>query len=588
MGEVAAAVVAGALSLEDGVKVICRRSRLMATIAGSGAMASVELPAQQVLSELAARGVNDVVLSVVASPQSAVVGGAKESVRAAGRRMGGARRDGARGGGRRRIAFPAGRPDPRRADRGARRTSRRWSRRCPYYSATLYDPRDPADFDAYYWADNLRHAVRFAAAVQAALEDGIRVFGELSPHPLLTYAVDQNARSLDVRLAALASMRREQELPNGLRGFVAALHSAGAAIDFAALWPGGALVDAPLPTWTHPPPDPRPAIGQEQGASTLAVHPLLGAHVRLPEEPERHVWQSDVGTDAQPWLGDHQVHGVAALPGAAYCEMALAAAQDVLGEASEARDIVFERPAVARSADPVSAVASLTADGVTDFQVTTRLEGQEIATGQGGAARGRGRRRAARATTSPRCSPPTRCELAGAEMRDWYDVRGIQYGPAFTGLTTAHTTEGPGGSVLAEVALPGSIRSQQGAYGIHPALLDVCFQAVGAHPDLHADTRATLMLPLGVRRLRAHASTRNAHYCYVQVVERRRRRGRGEPRGARRARRRAVDGRRPAARHRRLRGRAARPAAQRAPADHRLAPAGSAGRPTWSAAATGC
>ena len=58
LGEAAAAVVAGALSLEDGVRVICRRSRLMSRIAGSGAMASVELPAQQVLSELTVRGVN--------------------------------------------------------------------------------------------------------------------------------------------------------------------------------------------------------------------------------------------------------------------------------------------------------------------------------------------------------------------------------------------------------------------------------------------------------------------------------------------------------------------------------------------------
>jgi polyketide synthase 5 len=48
--------------------------------------------------------------------------------------------------------------------------------------------------------------------------------------------------------------------------------------------------------------------------------------------------------------------------------------------------------------------------------------------------------------------------------------------------------------------------------------LDACFQAVGAHPDLHADTTGALMLPLGVRRLRAWASTRNAHYCYVQVT----------------------------------------------------------------------
>ncbi|MGH3642755.1 MAG: SDR family NAD(P)-dependent oxidoreductase, partial [Mycobacterium sp.] len=251
--------------------------------------------------------------------------------------------------------------------------------------------------------------------------------------------------------------------------------------------------------------------------STLAVHPLLGAHVKLPEEPERHVWQSDVGTDAQPWLADHQVHNIAALPGAAYCEMALAAARTVVGEASEARDIVFEDMLLLEETTPVSAVASITPAGAIDFQVMTHQEGAEI--------------RRAKAVlqavvdedepaaydiTELRAAHPV--ELDGAEMRDWYDARGIQYGPAFGGLTTAHASEGPGGTVLAAVALPGSIRSQQGGYGIHPALLDVCFQAVGAHPDLHADTTGTLMLPLGVRRLRAHSSTRNAHYCYVQMV----------------------------------------------------------------------
>ncbi|WP_413232733.1 sulfolipid-1 biosynthesis phthioceranic/hydroxyphthioceranic acid synthase [Mycolicibacterium sp. 050158] len=515
MGEVAAAVVSEALSLEDGVKVICRRSKLMATVAGSGAMASVELPAQQVLSELAARGINDVVLSVVASPQSAVVGGAKESIRQL------AAEWEARGVMAREVAVDVASHTPQVDPILDELTESLedispMEPTVPYYSATLYDPRDPAEFDGYYWADNLRHAVRFAAAVQAALEDGYRVFGELSPHPLLTYAVDQNARSLDVRLAALAGMRRDQKLPHGLRPFLGALHDAGAAIDYAAIWPTGELVDAPLPTWNHP----RLILtrdGQEQGASTLAVHPLLGAHVRLPEEPERHVWQSDVGTDAQPWLGDHQVHGVAALPGAAYCEMAIAAARTVLGEASEARDIVFEELLLIEESTPVSAVAAVTSQGNTDFQVTTRQEGQEV------------RRATAVLHAADDADAPSPydvaellaahpVELAGGELRDWYAARGIQYGPAFTGLTTAHATEGPGGSVIAEVALPGSIRSQQGAYGIHPALLDVCFQAVGAHPDLHADTTGTLMLPLGVRRLRTHGSTRNAHYCYVRLV----------------------------------------------------------------------
>ena len=81
LGESAAAVVAGALSLEDGVRVICRRSKLMTRIAGSGAMASVEMPAQQVITELMSRGVSDVVVAVVASPQSTVIGGATQTVR---------------------------------------------------------------------------------------------------------------------------------------------------------------------------------------------------------------------------------------------------------------------------------------------------------------------------------------------------------------------------------------------------------------------------------------------------------------------------------------------------------------------------
>jgi len=516
MGESAAAVVAGALSLEDGAAVICRRSKLMLQVSGSGAMASVELPAQQVLSELAARGGGDVVLAVVASPQSTVVGGAKESIRALVQEWE------ARGVMAREVAVDVASHTPQvdpilddLADALEDLDPQEPS--VPYYSATLYDPRDAADYDADYWVDNLRHTVRFGAAVQAALEDGYRVFTELSPHPLLIHAVDQNARSQDTTIAALAGMRREQELPFGLREVVADLHSAGAPVDFSVLYPDGALVDAPLPSWTHTrlilTRDPHE---QAPGGASLAVHPLLGAHVRLPEEPERHVWQADIGTDMQPWLGDHQVHNVAALPGAAYCEMALAAASAVLGSAAEVHDVSFEAMLLLEEQTEVSAVATVTAPGVAEFVVETYAEGAAT--------------RRAVATLRPSADADAaaydiaelvsahNADVDGAHMREWYATRGIQYGPAFAGLIAAHTVEGDGRTVLAEVSLPGSIRSQQGAYGVHPALLDACFQAVAAHPDLHEDASGVLMLPLGVRRLRAFASTRNAHYCYVRIT----------------------------------------------------------------------
>ncbi|MDT7737308.1 MAG: polyketide synthase 5, partial [Mycobacterium sp.] len=519
MGEAAAAVAAGGLSLADGARVICRRSRLMATLAGAGAMASVELPAQHVLSELMARGVNDVVVAVVASPQSTVIGGTPETVRelvAAWEERDIMAREVAVD-----VASHTPHVDPildelvvALADLDP------LTPEVPYYSATLFDPRDQLVCDAWYWADNLRHTVRFAAAVQAAMEDGYRIFTELAPHPLLTHAVEQTAHSLDIPVAALTGMRREQNLPHGMLGLLADLHCTGAAVDFSLLYPTGRLVDAPLPTWTH-----RPLLlnrdGQDastHGGCTVSVHPLLGSHVRLHEEPERHAWEGDVGTGALPWLGDHQVHRVAALPGAAYCEMALAAARTVLGEQSEVRDIRFEQMLLLDEKTPVDAVFTVASPGVGHFMVETDRDGEHV------------RRAAALLHAVDDEEQPAARDMAvllaahprridGAEMRKWFDERGIQYGPAFTSLTGTLTGEESVSTLLAEVALPRSIRSQHDAYGVHPALLDACFQSVAAHPDVQQAAGGGLLLPLGVRRLRANASTRHARYCYTHVTK---------------------------------------------------------------------
>ncbi|MGH7735414.1 MAG: acyltransferase domain-containing protein, partial [Gemmatimonadales bacterium] len=356
----------------------------------------------------------------------------------------------------------------------------------PFYSATLFDPREQPVCDAGYWGNNMRKMVRFAAAVRAALEDGYRVFAELSPHPLLTRPIEQTAGSLDMPVAALAGMRREQELPHGLRGFLADLYSAGAAVDLSVLYPNGRLVDAPLPTWTH-----RRLFwsrdGQESpthGGCTVSVHPLLGPHVRLQEEPERHVWQGEVGTAAQPWLADHQIRNVPVLPGAAYCEMALAAARAVLGEASEVHDIRFEQALRLDEQTTVGASASLSSPGVLDFTVETNQAGEQARHATAVLQAAGDEQPPAHDTSALLAAHPGRED--GAEVRTRLDQRGVQFGPAFSGLAAVYTGEGATGTVLAEVALPRQIRSQQDAYGVHPALLDACFQSVEAHPEVQA------------------------------------------------------------------------------------------------------
>lgn len=517
LGEAAAAVVAGSLSLEDGLRVICRRSRLMSRIAGAGAMASVEMPAQEVLSELMRRGVNDAVVAVVASPQSTVIGGATQTVRdlvAAWEQRDVMAREIAVD-----VASHSPQVDPILDELTETLADLHpMAPEVPFYSATLYDPREQPVCDADYWALNLRQMVRFAPAVQAALEDGYRVFAELAPHPLLVHAVEQTGRSLDVPLAALSGMRREQALPYGLRGFVAELHGAGAATDFAVLYPEGRLVDAPLPTWTHR----RLWVsrnGQESpthGGCTVSVHPLLGEHVRLQEEPERHVWQADVGTAAQPWLGDHCIRDVAVLPGAAYCEMALAAARTALGGPSEVRDIVFEQALLLDEHTPAGASATVSSPGVAHFVVETDQGGE------------RTRHVTATLKAAELEQPPAQdipallaahpCRVDGAEVRGRLGQRGVRYGPAFTGLAAVHTGETDTSTVLVEVALPGQIRSHQDAYGVHPALLDACFQSVAAHPRVQALGDDALVLPLGIRRLQSFATARNARYCQTTVT----------------------------------------------------------------------
>ena len=201
------------------------------------------------------------------------------------------------------------------------------------------------------------------------------------------------------------------------------------------------------------------------------------------------MWQAEVGTAAQPWLADHRIRNVAVLPGAAYCEMALAAARTVLGEAAEVRDIRFEQALLLDEQTTVGASASLSSPGVVDFVVESDQGGEQ--TRQATAVLH------AADDEQPTCLRHVRatCRASGpqdgAEVRKGLDQRGVQYGPAFTGLGAVHTGEDATGTVLAEVALPSQIRTQQGclrrAPGTAGRLFPVrCGQSADPEPSAKA------------------------------------------------------------------------------------------------------
>ncbi len=523
LGEVAAAVVAGGLTLRDGIRVTARRSRLLSRIAGSGAMATVELPAQQVLSEFSIRDVSGAVLAVVESPVSTTIGGDAEAVRdlvTAWQQQGVAAYEVAAT-----AAAHSPQVEPILEDLARDLSDLQPSPpEIPYFSATLWAPRDRPAFDGAYWAENLRYTARFAAAVQAAIKDGFRVFGELAPRSDLAAAIEQNAVGLDTQIAALAAAPSEPEAHawTGLRGFVADLHSVGTAIDFAAHYPSGRLVEAPLPSWDHR----QLLLSREsadaapRGAAVQAVHPLLGAHVHLLEEPERHVWQGDAGTVAHPWLADHRIHNTATLPAAAYGEMALVAARMSLGESAEVRDLRFSQPLLLDEQTPVSSGAVVGVPGVLDFAVTTHQDRERLscATAVLHAAADVGQP-AARDITAVLAAHPARID--DAELHAAAGAHGIHQGPAFAGVTAIRYGSAQhivGATALAEITLPGPLRAQQALYDIHPALLEACIRSVALRPDAPRGADGAGLQPVSVRRLRRYALIRDARYCLSTVT----------------------------------------------------------------------
>ncbi|WP_343123335.1 sulfolipid-1 biosynthesis phthioceranic/hydroxyphthioceranic acid synthase [Actinopolyspora erythraea] len=514
MGEAAAAVVAGALSVADGARVVCRRAALMSRVAGRGAMASVSLPAARVAADIDAADARDVVIGVVASPTSTVVSGDTAQVRAL---LADWER---RGETTREVAVDVASHSPQ-LDSILTEMSHALAdldpaepTRTTFYSTVADDPCRTPTFDAQYWVDNLRGTVRFHHAVEAALADGHRVFTELSSHPLLTHAVTDTAEHSAITVEMLPSLLRDQRLPHGLLPRVAAAHCAGAAVDFQAMMGSGSLVDVPLPVWDHQ------QLILESRARPRAVgegeHPLLGVHVSPPGEPDEHLWRGDVGLEAHPWLADHRVQGLPAFPGAGYVELALAAGTRIFGgSAVEIRDIGFEQMLFLDQHTPLYTVATQVRPERARLAVfTTDDDGGEHI-----------RRASATLHSLAPEEAPASLDIAGlrekhpdgvdpVELRDLMRRHGLEMGPAFSAIDSLGSAQNDAASLLADVRLPAAVRTGSGDFDVHPVLLDACFQSLLGMPGRTAShLRSGLFLPQGIDRVRQFGQVEGARYC---------------------------------------------------------------------------
>jgi acyl transferase domain-containing protein/NAD(P)-dependent dehydrogenase (short-subunit alcohol dehydrogenase family)/acyl carrier protein len=371
-GELAAAYVAGGLSLQDAARVVALRSKMLAALTGQGRMASVGLGAEQ-LAERLRRWDTRIVIAAANGPSSSVVSGEPEAMDEL---LAQCAADGVR---TREIlgAVSAGHSPQMEAIREplleacaslAPRTGD-----VPFYSTVTGGLLDTAALDAGYWYRNARERVLFERTVRGLLEGGPCTFLEVSPHPVLSVAVGEALDAVHEERDGAGSLSREggdgvvgslrPEEGGGVVGTLRRDESAaerftvslaqvwgrGVDVDWKSLFQRAAPARVPLPTCAFQ----RERYWLESTAGLAgdvaaagqdaAAHPLLGAAVSLAQE-RGWLFTGRLSLQTHPWLADHAAGGVVLLPGTAFLELALHAGARV--GCAVVQELLLEAPLV--------------------------------------------------------------------------------------------------------------------------------------------------------------------------------------------------------------------------------------------------
>ena len=509
-GEVAAACVAGALSLEDAALVAVARSRALASLP-SGAMATVMLSEAELAEQLTGSH-QGLAIAAVNGPRASVVAGTEAEVSAL---VDSLTADG----------VMAWRMPVDHASHSGRVESVRESLcaalagitpragTVPMLSTVDADWVAPFTLGPEYWYRNLRCAVRFQEAAQRLLDTGHRTFLEVSPHPTLTFGTEDTAADAGAAdTVVLETLRRDDGGPRRLLLSLAAAQVVGLPVAWEPLYAGTDARHTDLPTyrfqrrryWL----DATPAGGDPQSVGQAdAGHPLLGASIELPDGAGT-LFTGRLSLGTHPWLADHAVSGTALLPGVAFLEMAAHAGRRLGCELVEELTLAAPLLLPAEAADGVQLrllVGPPDEAGRRPVEFHSRVPHPEAAEPDlpwirhaDGILGVRGPARAAEPAPWP---PPGAVPVDLDELYDLLEAQGVEYGPAFRGLRAAwrggaEPAGGAGGEVFGEVALPAALPDAgRGGFAVHPALLDAALQTTGLRARTTAP-RAGVGVPL--------------------------------------------------------------------------------------------
>ncbi|MFJ6836912.1 type I polyketide synthase [Streptomyces sp. NPDC091209] len=502
IGEIAAAHVAGVLSLDDACKLVSARGRLMQALPEGGVMVALEATEVEVTPLLSER----VSIAAINGPRSVVIAGDLDEAEGVVRSF----KD--RKSKRLSVSHAFHSPhmdgmlaDFRKVAEGLTYDSPRIAVVSNLTGAVVTD--DMADPD--FWVRHVREAVRFADGIGTLEAAGVTTYVELGPDGILS-AMAQDCLDHPDTTVLTPALRGGRAEPETIAAALAGAHVRGAVVDWPAYFAVTGAERVDLPTyafqrkryWLEAPPH---ALAGDVVSAGLgsAGHPLLGAAVELPDS-DGFLLTGLLSLRTHPWLADHRVAGTVVVPGAVLVELAVRAGDHAGLDLLES--LTLEAPLVLPETGGVQlrlAVAGADDAGRREFHVYSRPEEAAFEAAWTRHAGGV----LAVADAAADLAPHTEWPPAGAEeceVTDLYpsfEAIGLGYGPAFRNLRAAWRR---GDEVFAEVSLAEERRAEAATYGLHPALLDAALHAVGLG-DFFPEGPEGARLPFAWDGVRLHA-----------------------------------------------------------------------------------
>ncbi|MBP5971592.1 SDR family NAD(P)-dependent oxidoreductase [Brasilonema sp. CT11] len=518
VGEYVAACIAKVFSLEDGLKLIAKRGRLMQALPANGTMVSVMASEAQIRAAIAP-DIGEVSIAGVNGPKSVVISGANVAIQSICKTLE------VQGIKTKPLtvshAFHSSLMEPMLAEFEQIATQVNYHLpKIPLISNVTGQQVEDDIATAGYWVRHVRQPVRFADSIESLHRQGVKMFLEVGPQPILL-GMGHQCLPEDGE-TWLPSLRSEQSDWSVMLESLAQLYLKGIGVDWVELDREYAHQKVVLPTyafqrqryWIETTSSFAKASQLRNGQRPQSFHPLLGEQLSLAGVEKQMRFQVQLQPNNPAYLSHHQVFERVLLPAAAYLEMALAAVSQLQPQQLRLEDVVIQRGLVLPEDEVVclQTVLSILENRTYQFQIFS------LTSTQTWQLHAQGKLQLDNQNTQPaivdlaswqkQCQQP----IAKADFYQWQQARGIDFGGSFQAIEQLWCSDN---KALSRVQLPQTLIDDLISYHLHPVLLDAAFQTLTA--AIGANQQQLTYLPVGVERLQFYRQPTQQLWVYAQL-----------------------------------------------------------------------